>query len=376
MNVEDTFEMIRVLHVLGGLNRGGAETMVMNLYRHINKDVIQFDFVVHTDEIQEYTDEIISMGGRIFSCPRYCGKNHVAYCRWWNKFFSEHKEYYIVHGHVRSTAAVYLHIARKYGIFTISHSHSTSSGKGVSACIKNCMQFPIRYVADAFMGCSVEANEWLFGQKVTHSDRCYVLNNAIDVSEYRFNPTVREQIRSQWNVQDQFVIGTVGRVTQPKNHLFLLDVFAQIREQKENIILVIAGDGDMLDQLRVKINQLSLNDSVLLLGSCSDVSRVLQGFDIFLFPSLWEGLGMAAIEAQAAGLPTLCSDRVPEAVAVTDLLKRLPLDDPGAWVSEALSLQDKDWRPDTQETLRKAGYDIRETAAWLFNYYTGIKNAR
>ena len=155
---------IRILHVLGSLNMGGAETLIMNLYRNIDRDKIQFDFVVHTNKIGLYEDEIKELGGKIYRIQRYKGINHFSYKKEWNNFFEEHKEYKIIHGHMRSTASIYLKIAKKYGRITIAHSHNTSNGHGFSSLVKKILQYNIRNVSDYFMGCSYEANKRLFGK--------------------------------------------------------------------------------------------------------------------------------------------------------------------------------------------------------------------
>src|SRR5690625_2672586 len=147
----------RILHVFGGMGRGGAETMVMNLYRKIDRSKIQFDFIVHTQNKCDFDDEIELLGGRIYRVPRYNGKNHFQYKRAWHKFLMNHPEYKIIHGHVRSTASIYLKIANSYGLITISHSHNTSSGKGFSAIVKNIFQYKIRYIADYLFACSQTA---------------------------------------------------------------------------------------------------------------------------------------------------------------------------------------------------------------------------
>ena len=159
-------EPVRVLHVLGKLHRGGAETMIMNLYRKIDRTKVQFDFVVHNDEVEAYEAEIIELGGMIHRVPKYTGLNHLKYVDSWKKLISNHQEYQIIHGHVRSTAAIYLKICKEYQRKTISHSHNISSGKGISALVKNIYQYPIKYIADYFLAPSTLAGEWLFGKEI------------------------------------------------------------------------------------------------------------------------------------------------------------------------------------------------------------------
>lgn len=223
-------EKIRILHVLGGLNRGGAETMVMNVYRNIDRSKIQFDFIIHTTEKCDYEDEIKNLGGEIYRVPRYNGKNHIVYKNVWHKFFRLHSEYKIIHGHLRSTAAIYLNIAKKYKLKTIAHSHNTSSGSGVAAVIKNVMQIPIRYIADYLFACSDDAGKWLFGKNVINNKKYRIIENSIDCDSYMYNDHLRNNMRKSLDLNDKYVIGHVGRFNIQKNHEFLLEVFLNCKK--------------------------------------------------------------------------------------------------------------------------------------------------
>lgn len=372
--------MIRVLHVLGGLERGGAETMVMNLYRKIDKSEIQFDFIVHTETKDAYYEEIISLGGKIYHCPKYKGKNHFAYKKWWKTFFQSHPEYRIVHGHVRSTASIYLKIARSEGLYAIAHSHSTSSGTGLSAFIKNCFQYRIRYNADFYMGCSYEANCWLFGKKVAKdATKCIVFKNAINTEIFRFSPEIRKKIRDQLQVStDCLLIGSVGRLTIPKNPTFIVQICKCIYElnlkakKYSSVKMIWLGTGKLYDEIISLIKEESLSDVIELLGSRSDVNEIMQAMDAFILPSLWEGLGIVAIEAQAAGLPTFCSDVIPCEVSVSELCSFLPLGDPNIWADRILNADLT--RKDCSKEIVEAGYDIKSTVQWLSEFYKKIKN--
>lgn len=360
----------RILQVLGCLDRGGAETLVMNIYRNIEREQVQFDFVIHTKDKGAYYDEIISLGGNIYHCPQYTGKNHFTYTRWWKNFFEEHTEYDTVHGHVRSTAAIYLKIAKKYRRFTVAHSHSTSSGKGISAMVKNMMQFPIRNTADYFLGCSQIANEWLFGKRVANdSKRCSILKNGVDLTKYRFDIELRTQYRKDLGIDNNFVIGTVGRIETPKNPMFIIDVFCEILINVPNARLLWVGDGTLMSSVKEKIAQLNIEDKVLLVGSKGNVSDYLQAMDVFLFPSLWEGLGMSLIEAQATGLPCVCSDVIPDEAHVTDLMiKKCLTDATDEWAKVCLSALQKT-REDQVDKIKAANYDIRQVVEQLRGVY-------
>lgn len=364
--------MIRILHVLGGLDRGGAETMVMNLYRAIDKTQIQFDFIVHNDKQQAYSDEIFSMGGKIYHFPKFNGKNFFAMRKLWNKFFVEHPEYKILHSHVRSYASLYLPIAHKAGLKTIIHSHSTSNGKGLASVVKRIMQFPLRFQADFFFGCSKEAGEWLFGKKVVNSEKYRILQNAIDTELYRFNPEIRHEYREQLGLGNKKTFIHVGRFHPAKNHPFLLNVFAEIHKRDANTVLLLAGDGELRPAIEKQIAELGIQDSVKLLGSRSDVPKLLMAADCFLFPSVWEGFGMVAVEAQAAGLPVICNTAIPRSAKVSENCEFVSIKDTDSWVKKSMnvkSFENSDERISLANNVVNTGFDIQTSAKTLSDFY-------
>lgn len=326
---------IRVLQVLGGLNRGGAETMVMNLYRNIDRNKIQFDFIKHTESKCAYDDEIKELGGRIYSIPKYKVYNHFQYKKAWNNFLKKHPEYKIIHGHVRSTATIYLKIAKKYGLYTIAHSHSTSSGKGIKAIIKNMLQFRIRYIADFFMGCSQDANEWLFGKKIANSEKCFVLPNAIEVEKYKYNEEIARKIKAEFNIKnDEIVVGHIGRFSYMKNHKFLIEIFEKLCKT-ENCKLLLVGDGELKNDIQNIVKNKHLENKVIFTGVRSDVNEILQAMDIFVMPSIFEGLPVTLIEAQASGVPSLIANTITKEVDITPLIYRENLkNEPLIWTNK------------------------------------------
>ena len=362
---------LRVLHVLGRLDRGGAETMVMNLYRKIDRSLIQFDFVKHTEDSCEFDEEILSLGGRIISIPQFKGYNFLHYINSWRKLFKVHSEYKIIHGHVRSTASIYLWIAKRYRLITVAHSHSTSSGNGFKAFVKNILQYPIRNNADYFFACSRKAGLWLFGKRVVQGNNFTILNNAIDTQRYTFDSQVRYHLREKLHIENKFVIGHVGRFTAAKNHNFLIDIFKLINDKYANTFLLLVGDGDLRTQLERKVRDLGLTHCVSFLGVRADIPDIMQAMDVFLFPSLVEGLGIVAIEAQAAGLPSIVSDALPEEVIVSNLIQRVSLNTLiNHWVDLVLGhyFNPKE-RKNTSEEINKNGYNIIETSDWLREFY-------
>lgn len=366
-------EPIRILHVIGIMNRGGAETMIMNLYRNIDRSKVQFDFVENEGDTADFDEEILSLGGNIFHCPRYVGKNHLTYCRWWRDFFASHKGVYsVVHGHIGSTAAIYLSIAKRHGAYTIAHSHSA----GFGSAMYRVFSYPTRYVADHFFACSRDAGISRYGKKVgSDTNRCQLLNNAIDTNKFMFNTGVRCKTREELGIKkDTLVIGHVGRFVEAKNHLFLIEVFAQIHSRTPDSVLLLLGDGFLRPQIEAAIAEKHLDNAVIMTGVKSDVWNYYQAMDVFVFPSIYEGLPVSLVEAQTAGLPCCVSDAVPRESAITNLVQFRSLQDTAMqwadWVAEQAQLP----RVDMRKTICAAGYDIVSTSKWLEDFYTKVVN--
>lgn len=319
---------IRIVHNIASLHLGGSQSFVMNVYRNIDRSKVQFDFVV-TPEIREgFYDEITNLGGKIFTCPRYKGTNHIQYNKWWDDFFNKHPEYKVIHGHVRSTASIYLKIAKKHELVTIAHSHSTSNGNGISAIVKRIMQLPIRKQADYLFACSDKAGKWLYGEKAITQQNYYMIPNGVDLKRFKFDVNKRNQMRMTLGIkEDMMILGHIGRLSTPKNHKFLLNVFNQYHKINSNSKLLLVGDGELFDSIKQHINKLDINDAVIMTGSKQNTEDYYQIMDIFLFPSLWEGLPVSVVEAQANGLQCIISDVITHDVDLTALIQYLPLDE-------------------------------------------------
>lgn len=362
--------MIRVLHVLGSLNIGGSQMMVLNLYRSVDREKIQFDIIINRPNDLQLAKDFERLGSRIFLLPSFNGRNIGQVKKAWNSFFSEHPEYKILHSHVRSYASLYIPIAKKHGVKTIIHSHSTNEGSGISKLVKRMMEFPLRYQADYLFACSKESGEWLFGKKACEKKNYYFFPNGIDLSAYVYNQQIREDYRRIFNVENKFVIGHVGRFHEAKNHLFLLEVFAKVHKKRPESVLMLVGDGDCSEQIQNKIEELGISQAVILTGSRSDVPQLLQAMDIFVLPSLWEGLPVTVVEAQAAGLPCLISDRITLDVDITDLVKRLAINDQNVWVETLLKATKL--RKNCSNQIIEANFDINGLARWLTDFYFGL----
>lgn len=361
---------IRVLHVFGFLNYGGAETMIMNMYRTLDRNKVQFDFVVHSDKPGAYESEIRDLGGLVFRVPRYRGLNHFAYTAWWSEFFKAHPEYAIVHSHIRSTASIILAIAKRHGRTTILHSHSTSNGSGIKAAIKRIYQIDITKNADYLFSCSDDAGKWLFGVNAILGENYHIVRNAIDIEAFSYNTVERMRIRAEFKLhENEFVIGTVGRISEVKNPYGIIEIFRGVCEKVPDARLLWVGTGDLEPVIRRFVENSEIRDKVVFTGIRADIPGLLSAMDVFLFPSLWEGLGMAVVEAQASGLPCLVSDRIPGEACVTPLVRRIPVSDTQQWISAVLTAKEERRRKNYSAEIQTAGYDISETAAWLQAFY-------
>lgn len=319
---------IRIVHNIASLHLGGSQAFVMNVYRNIDRSKVQFDFVVTPETKEGFYDEITNLGGKIFTCPRYKGTNHIQYNKWWDDFFNKHPEYKVIHGHVRSTASIYLKIAKKHELVTIAHSHSTSNGNGISATVKRIIQLPIRKQADFLFACSDKAGKWLFGEKAITQQNYYMIPNGVDLKRFEFDINKRNQMRMTLGIkEDTMILGHIGRLSTPKNHKFLLNVFNQYHKINSNSKLLLVGDGELFESIKQHINKLDINDAVIMTGSKQNTEDYYQIMDIFLFPSLWEGLPVSVVEAQANGLQCIISDVITHDVDLTALIQYLPLDE-------------------------------------------------
>ncbi len=363
----------RVLQVLGCLDRGGAENMIMSIYRNIDREKFQFDFILHLNRHGDFDDEVKALGGKIFYAPRYTGKNHFEYKKWWHSFFKSHPEYRLLHSHIRSTASIYTEIAKHYGVKTIVHSHSTmTAGSGLGAFVKEMMQKNITRYADECLACSDAAGQWLF-----KNHGYTVLPNAIDAKLYTFNKKSREKIREKHNLSDSFVVGHVGRFHKIKNQTFLMKVFAEILKQKPDAKLVLVGEkigseGMEKEELLSFAENLGIKDKVIFAGNVSNVNEYLSAFDVFVFPSLYEGLPVTLVEAQAAGLHCFISDTVSYDSKITDNAEFVSLEKtPAQWAEKILALNYSE-RKDCYSQIYNAGYDIDAGVKKIQKIYTSL----
>ncbi|MDE7479413.1 MAG: glycosyltransferase family 1 protein [Lachnospiraceae bacterium] len=368
---------VRVLNVLGTTNLGGAESRVMELYRALDKNKVQFDFLVHTDKEGQYSEEIRRLGGKIYSVPRFKVYNILSYKRALRRFFEKHNEFAAVQGHMTSTAAIYLPIAKAAGIpVTIAHARSAGVDRGVKGFVTKIIRYPLKHRADYCFTCSAEAGKAVYGSKWVEKGNVWTIPNAIDVQRFVYNPVVRGEVKTSLGLDGKFVIGHVGRFGFMKNHNYLIDIFAELCKMRDDAALVLIGKGELEGQIKEKVNALGLADRVHFLGNCYDVERYYQAFDYFVFPSTFEGLPGSVAEAQASGLCCLVSDKVTREAALTELVTYKSIEEPAAnWASEIMRNAKKALvREDMRTAIAEKNFDVHRQAAKMEAFYISGKN--
>lgn len=366
--------MIRILHILHSMNRGGVESMLMNYYRSIDRTQVQFDFLLTEQNKCLFEDEIEELGGRVFRVPLPRIITPLPYINGLRLFFVEHPEYTIVHSHTSSKSAIPLWVAKKSGVpVRIAHSHNNKSEAGIYGKVRDLLKIPLRSVATDFFACGEEAAKWLFGQKIWKMGSVSVLANAIPVEKYVFNFKQRDMIRNKYKIpSNTLVLGMVARFSVQKNHVFALELIRALRNRGEDVRLLLVGDGELKNTILRKVADYRIGKEVLLTGVVSDISVQLQAMDAVLMPSFSEGLPVSLIEAQANGLQCVVSDRVPAEVDITGNVTFLPLNIK-MWTDfiSTMTEKKKGVERDVKAIgkVRAAGYDIENASKLLERWY-------
>ena len=332
-------EPIRVLQVFAALDSGGVSNFVMNLYRGINTDQIQFDFAMTAGEKSLFDDEVLARGGRIFYFDP--SNDITANLR---QILREKGPFQVVHSHVFFYSGLVLAEARKAKVpVRIAHAHNAHTGEARSLpriAYERGMQLMIRANATHLLGCSEKACRYVFGDKIMKDPRAAVMPDGIDCDRFAFDPKLREQVRKEYGLNGKFVVGHVGHFNPAKNHEKILSVFAEVCRLRDDAALLLVGDGELEQDVRNRVEELGLTDKVVFAGAHRDVERFYQAMDVFLFPSRYEGFGMAMIEAQASGLSCVASDVVPEETNADGRAVYLSLTDSDSlWAEKLISIE-------------------------------------
>ncbi len=360
--------MIRVLHFIPAYGIGGMESLVMSIYQSIDRAQVQFDFLVETQKWIPEFDAITALGGRVYQLNRLNKRKPWQYIFQLKTFFKEKATHFqVLHCHNIERSIAVLYYAKKYGInCRIFHAHTDSV---VDARFERLTKFIIRLnnkFSTAHLACSVSAGDFYFKKDNT---RYNVLKNAINTDIFSFNPSIRQKVRADLNLNGAFVIGHTGRLTYLKNHWKIIDVFKQVHKKNNKARLLLIGDGPLRSELEQRVENHELTDAVIFAGEQASVVEFLQCMDIFLLPSFAEGFCISLLEAQSVGLPCVVSDVIPKEVQLTDLINLMSLDATDEqWAAKIHDLIDHQ-RYSMHQDIIDSGYDIRENSHWLMNFY-------
>ncbi|KAA0763657.1 glycosyltransferase family 1 protein [Bacillus sp. SH5-2] len=368
----------RVLHIVSAMNRGGAETLLMNVYRNIDKSKVQFDFVSHRTEKCDYDKEIAVLGGKVYRIPSLGQVGPFAYIKELTKIMSDNR-YVAVHAHTDYQGGFAAVAAKMVGIKKrVCHSHSNnwSQGVGIKAQITlKVLQLIIKYAGTDYCACSIEAARFLFGKRIINDNRIELIKNGIDINQFT-DVDMRDvaSVRKELNIPDEVkIIGHIGRFSESKNHIFILQVLKEILKSDVNFIAVLVGDGPLKSSIELKAKELGVNNNIRFLGVRKDIPRLLKAFDVFLFPSLFEGFGIVTLEAQCSGTPCIVADTIPKNTDMgLGIMSFISLDEKlQVWsgeINKAL-LKEKPERSKIINNISKLGFDIKNNIPdWLSLY--------
>lgn len=366
-------EPIRIAQVVGKWVGGGVEAVVMNYYRNIDRDKIQFDFLCDSDSTNIPYDEIEKLGGRVILIPPY--QKVFEYQKELIKIFKQNK-YKIVHSHINTLSVFPLRAAKKAGVpVRIAHSHSTTNkAEKKKNLLKQVLRPFSKVFATDYMCCSELAGRWLFGDKEYNKGNVYLLNNAIDLDKFKYDEKIRIKKRKELNIEnDTLVIGHIGRFVAQKNHTFLIDIFNELHKKKKNSILLLIGQGPLMDEIKQKVEMLGLLDYVKFLGQRDDVNELYQAFDVFCLPSLYEGLPVVGVEAQATGLLCVLSDDMTKETKVLNSTKFISLNaSPVEWAENILCGVKNYERGNTYKEMTTKNFNIKTETQNLEKYYSKL----
>lgn len=366
-------EILHVLHVFGKLNRGGAESRVMDLYRNVDRAKVQFDFMQHTTKVCDFQPEIEQLGGKVYHVPPFRFWNYFSYCKAWKQFIREHPEIRIVHGHMTSTASIYLPIVHKKGVFTIAHSRNAGVDKGIKGKLTKFLRRNLTEKCDRCFACSKLAGEAVFGKEAMEQGNVTIIPNAIDAARFTFDPEVRKQKREELHIQpEEFLIGEVGRFDPQKNQKYAVEILAECRKKNFPAKLILIGEGPLMETVRQQVEELQLQEYVIFTGLQKNVVPFYQAMDFFLLPSFYEGLPGVAVEAQASGLRGILSDAITTETTMTSLMEFLNVQEPAeVWADRIMACGHYE-RQNTLKEMQEAGFDVKNLAKRLQDFYLRV----
>ena len=357
---------IRIAHIIGKMWAGGVESVVFNYYRAIDHEKYQFDFYYDEDSTIEPSQDLINVGARFFQLPPY--QKLPKYIEELRKHLrAEH--YKIIHSHLNTLSVFPLYAAwREHIPVRIAHNHSVPGGTEISRNItKQILRRFSKVFSTEYFACSEKAGRWMFGNKAFSTGKVFIIKNAIDFEKFNIAKEEIEQNKKLLTIQNKFVVCHVGRFTYAKNHQFLLDVFKEIHSIKPEAVLILVGDGELYDEIIKGIKIRGLEDCVILTGKVQNVTSYYKVADVVIIPSIFEGLSLATVESQAAGIPVLISKAIPEEAVISDGCTYMNLNvSPKIWADTAIKVADKK----VHLTDKSEEYDIHKQALYLENLYS------
>lgn len=365
-------EPIRVLQVVTTMNLGGLENFLMNLYRNIDRNKIQFDFLMHRQEVSAFDEEIEAMGGHIYRMDPIRPQNYFKYKAALKKFFRQNQHYKIVHSHINQSSALVLGAAKNANVkVRIAHSHIAGAA-GNYMLYRNIMRKILGKVATHRFACSTNAGKWLY-----HSKSFELFNNSIDTRKFKFDKTERSNKRKALGMtENETLIGNVSRFNSQKNHSFLINVFAEYRKINPESKLILIGEGDLKSTLLKQIEDLQLTQYVIFTGAIQNAHEYLNAMDFYLFTSLFEGLPLALVEAQCNGIPILMSDTISKDVIMSNLIREMSLNEADSeWAKNISNIQEKfklNKREDYQQIIKDKGFDVESNSKFAEEFYLSL----
>lgn len=373
--------MIRVLNVLVGLQRGGIETFLMNVYSKIDKSKIQFDFLITDKRDSDYKDEVIRLGGNVFT---YSSRRDSLWQNYKDvdSFFKTHK-YSIVHFHISSLsniAPIFAAYHNNVGNIII-HSHSSNVVGSLHKILHRMNKLLIKRFSSHYLACSYDAAKWMYPSFIIKESLYKIIPNGINLDKFSFSIDKREEMRKKLNIDSTTLLfGHVGRFSFPKNHLFLLEVFKAIHNTIKNSKLVLVGKGEKESVIKEKILELNLSSDVIFFGESDKVDFLMASFDAFIMPSFYEGLPVVLVEAQASGLPCFVSNSVTNDIKVTNLINYISLNkSPSYWASEIIERMNDNLlssRYVISDCKDLIDFDIKKVTVQLEKFYSNIEKVK
>ncbi|MGL5414776.1 MAG: glycosyltransferase family 1 protein [Clostridium sp.] len=354
--------------------KGGVESFLMNYYRNFDLTKVSVDFISNTEEAA-YEDEVLALGGNVYKvCSKR--KNPFKFKKDLEEIFKE-TEYDVVWVNLCSLANIdYLKMAKKYGVKNIIvHSHNAGNMNGkLKEYFHNKNKKNIRKYANHFWSCSKLASEWFYDEDIIKSERFKVINNAIDTERFDYNVEVREKYRKEMDLENDLVLMNVGRFNIQKNHDFLIEIFNEVNKEVKNVKLLLVGVGELQEEIKNKVSSLGISKNIVFLNSRDDVNNLMQAADIFLMPSLFEGLPVSAVEAQASGIQCVLSDRITDEIKITDLIKFVDIDKEKSierWKDKIISIKNIELENRSSKKLQveNAGFEIKLEAKKLEKFF-------